>query len=113
MENDARKALYKKYKMVINIKNHGVDTTLISTGFIMAGVGMTVPIMLSKEIMAIVCGTMGLSDKLMRRKLMSKAQKHYEIKTLADSKLNYFKIIIPKALNDGQIIGTGIYNGSW
>ena len=41
--------------------------------------------------------------KLVRRKLMSKAQKHYEIKIIGDSKLNSVKNLISKALNDGQI----------
>ena len=52
-ERDARKALYKKYKRGINITD-GVDTTLISAGVIMAGVGLTVPLMLPLEIIAIV-----------------------------------------------------------
>ena len=39
----------------------------------------------------------------MRSKLISKAQKHYEIKTLGERKLNSVKILISKALNDGQI----------
>ena len=34
---------------------------------------------------------------------MAKAQKHYEIKTLGESKLNSIKGLISKALNDGQI----------
>ena len=34
---------------------------------------------------------------------MSKAQKHYEIKTLRESKLNSVKSLISKALNDEQI----------
>ena len=34
---------------------------------------------------------------------MSKAQKHYEIKTIGESKLNSVKNLISKALNDGQI----------
>ena len=84
-ERDARKALYKKYKRGINITD-GVDTTLISAGVIMAGVGLTVPLMLPLEIIAIVCGCMGVCVKLVRRKLMSKTQKHYEIKTPGESK---------------------------
>ena len=101
-ERDARKALYKKYKRGINITD-GVDTTLISAGVIMAGVGLTVPLMLPLEITAIVCGCMGVCVKLVRRKLMSKTQKHYEIKTLGESKLNSIKDLISKALQDGQI----------
>ena len=34
---------------------------------------------------------------------MSKAQKHYEIKTIGEGKLNTVKNLISKALNDGQI----------
>ena len=101
-ERAARKALYKQYKRGINITD-GVDTALISTSVIMAGVGLTVPALLPIEIVAIVCGCMSVCIKLVRRKLMSKAQKHYEIKTLGVSKLNSIKNLISKALNDGQI----------
>ena len=69
----------------------------------MARVGFAVPIMLFLEITATVCGALCVSMKLMRRKLISKAPKHYEIKTLADSKLNSIKNLISKALNDEQI----------
>ena len=101
-ERDARKALYKKYKRGINITD-GVDTTLISAGLVIAGVGLAAPILLPFEIAAIVFGTVGVSIKIIRRKLMSKAQKHYEIKTIGESKLNLIKNLISKALNDGQI----------
>ena len=49
---------------------------------------MAVPVMLPLDIAAIVCGCMGACVKLVRRKLMSKAQKHSEINTLGESKLN-------------------------
>ena len=61
------------------------DTALISTSVIMAGLGLIVPVMLRLEIVAIVCGCKGACVKLVRRKLMSKAQKHYEIKILGES----------------------------
>ena len=101
-ERDARKALFKKYKKGINITD-GVDTSFISASVIMAGVGLAVPVMLPLEIVAIVCGCMGACVKLLRRKLMAKTQKHYEIKTLGESKLNSIKSLISTALNDGQI----------
>ena len=41
--------------------------------------------------------------KLMRLKLMSKAQKQIEIKTLADNKLKSIKNLNYKALYEGQI----------
>ena len=103
-ERDARKALYKKYKRGINITDGvDVDTALISASVIMTGVGLAVPVILPLEIVAIVCGCMGVCVKLLRRKLMSKTQKHYEIKTLGESKLNSIKSLISTALNDGQI----------
>ena len=101
-ERDARKALYKKYKRRMNATD-GVDTALISTSVVMAGVGLAVPVLLPLEIAAILCGCAGVFVKLVRRKLASKAQKHYEIKTLGESKLNFIKNLISKALNDGQI----------
>ena len=48
----------------------------------MASIELAVPVMLPLEIVAIVCGCMGVCVKLLRRNLMSKTQKHYEIKTL-------------------------------
>ena len=101
-ERDVRKALYKKYNRAINFTD-SIDTTLISASVIMAGIGLAVPAMLPLQIAAIVCGCMGACVKLVRRKLMSKAQKHYEIKTIGESKLNSVKNLISKALNDGQI----------
>ena len=46
---------------------------------------------------------MGFWIKIVRRKLMSKAQKHGKIKVIADSKINSIKDLISKALQDGQI----------
>ena len=99
-ERDVRKGLYKKYNRAINFTD-SIDTTLISASVIMAGIGLAVPAMLPLEIAAIVCGCMGACVKLVRRKLMSKAQKHYGIKTIGE--LNSVKNLISKALNDGQI----------
>ena len=101
-DRDVRKPLYKKYNRAINFTD-AIDTTLISASVIMAGIGLAVPVMLPLEIAAIVCGCMGACVKLVRRKLMSKAQKHFEIKTFGESKLNSVKNLISKALNDGQI----------
>ena len=96
-ERDMRKSLYKKNKRSINITD-GVDTGLIS-----ASVGITVPIMLPLEIAAVVCGGLGMCVKLIRRKLMTKTQKHCNVQTIAESKLNSIKDIVSKALQDGEI----------
>ena len=101
-ERDMRKSLYKKYKRSINITD-GVDTGLISASVILAGVGITVPIMLPLEIAAVVCGGLGMCVKLIRRKLMTKTQKHCNVQTIAESKLNSIKDIVSKALQDGEI----------
>lgn len=101
-EKNIRKALYKKYKRGINITD-GVDTTLISSSVIIATVGITIPILLPLQIVAAVCGGLGICVKLIRRRLTTKSKKHYEIKTIADSKLNSIKDLISKSLTDGQI----------
>ena len=101
-ERDMRKSLYKKYKRGINITD-GVDTGLISVSVILASVGITVPIMLPLEIAAVVCGGLGMCVKLIRRKLMTKTQKHCNVQTIAESKLNSIKDIVSKALQDGEI----------
>ena len=89
--------MYKKYKREINLTD-GVDIVLISTSVIMAGIGLAVPVMQPLEIAAIVyvCGCMDACVKLVRRKLMSKAQKHHAIKTLGESKVNSVKTLISK-----------------
>ena len=51
-----------------------------------------------------MCGIAGVCVKfIIRRRLYSKAQKHYEIKTFPDGKLNSVKDLISKEMNDGQI----------
>ena len=93
-------------KHCIRSTKKGINTTdgvFISTSIIMGGVGLAVPALLPIEIVAIACGCIGVCIKLVRRKLMTKAQKHYEKKTLGESKLNSIKGLISKALNDGQI----------
>ena len=101
-ERDMRKSLYKKYKRSINITD-GVDTGLISASVILASVGITVPIMLPLEIAAVVCGGLGMCVKLIRRKLMTKTQKHCNVQTIAESKLNSIKDIVSKGIKDGEI----------
>ena len=101
-ERDMRKSLYKKYKRGINITD-GVDTGLISASVILGSVTITVPIMLPLEIAAVVCGGLGMCVKLIRRKLMTKTQKHCYVQTIAESKLNSIKDIVSKALQDGEI----------
>ncbi|CAG2202794.1 unnamed protein product [Mytilus edulis] len=101
-ERDKRKSLYKKYKRGVNVTD-GVDTSLISTSVVLAGIGIAFPILLPIQIAAVVCGSLGGLVKLIRRKLTTKSKKHYEIKTMAECKLNSIKDLISKSLTDGQI----------
>ena len=101
-ERESRKGLYKKYKRWVNVMD-GVDTTLISASVILAGIGIAIPVLLPLQIAAIACGSVGGLVKLVRRKLTMKSKKHYEIKTIADSKLNSIKDLISKSLTDGKI----------
>ena len=101
-ERDVRKTLYKKYKRAINV-SEGVDTAFMASSVIIAGIGLSIPILLPLEIAAFACGTLGMCVRLTSRGLKSKAKKHYEIKTIADSKLNTIKDFISNALSDGQI----------
>ena len=101
-ERDTRQALYKKYKKGINLSD-GIDTTLISGSIIIGGIGIAIPLLLPLEVGAAVVGITGICVKFIRRRLHIKAMKHYEIKTLAESKLNSVKDIVSKALQDGKI----------
>ena len=104
-ESEIRKSLYKKYKRGINITD-GVDTLLISSSVILAGIGIAIPVLLPIQITAAVCGSIGVCIKLIRRRLTTKSNKHYKIKTIADSKLNSIKDLISKSLSDGKISET-------
>ena len=101
-ERDIRKSLNKKYKRGINITD-GVDTTLISASVILASVSVAFPIIFPLEIIAAACGGLGVCIKIIRRKLMSKSKKHFNIQTIAETKLNSISDIISKSLEDGTI----------
>ena len=81
LEKDARNYLYKKYKRGVNLTDK-FDTVLLSASVIMAGIGLTVPVMLPLEIVSIVCRCRGACVKLMSSKLMSKAQNTMRLKLL-------------------------------
>ena len=52
--------------------------------------------MLPLEIAAVVCGGLGMCVKLIRRKLTTKTQKHCNVQTIAESKLNSIKDIVSR-----------------
>ena len=108
-EREKRSSLYKKYKRGVNTVN-GVDTALVtvSVGMGVGGVGLlttiiAAPVVLGLEIAALACGLLGVAGKFVSRLLLVKAQKHDEIRVLADSKLNTISDHVSTALIDGEI----------
>ena len=65
---------------------------MIAASVVLAGIGLAVPVILPLEIVEIVCGCMGACVKLVRRKLMSKAQKTMRLKLLEKVSLILLKI---------------------
>ena len=101
-ERDNRKDLYKRYNRWVNVTD-GVDTTLITGSIAMAGVGFGIPFAMPIQVVAMIGGVLGFGIKLIRRRLLTKSRKHYEIRAMAEAKLNSIKNLISKALTDGQI----------
>jgi hypothetical protein len=108
-EGAARAGLYKKYRRSVNILD-GIDIWASATGVILGGVGTgllvtivavpAVPIILG---VAAGCGLASAGTKVATRRLRAKAQKHDQIRVLAESKLNSISDLVSKALEDGAI----------
>ena len=101
--------MHKKYRRGINILD-GFDTALltacIETGISGVGLLSTViaaPVVLGLEIAALSCGVLGVTGKFVGRRLAVKANKHDEIRVLAESKLNTITDHVSRALMDGII----------
>jgi hypothetical protein len=108
-EIDVRRALYKKYRRGINAVD-GVDTALVAASLGMGAAGVALlttivaaPIVLGLEIAAVACGLAGMAGKFVGRRLLVKAQKHDEVRVLAEAKLNTISSHISQALRDDQI----------
>ena len=108
-ERDFRASMYKKYRRGGNVVDE-IDTALsvTSVGLAASGVGLlstiiAVPVALSLQAGAIVCGLLGAGGKLVGRRLQAKARKHDLIHGLAESKLNTIADRISVALKDDNI----------
>ena len=106
-ERDARCVMYKKYKRGINVID-GVDTAMAcaSLGLGASGIGLlttviAAPVVIGLEVAAGACALVGIAGKFIGRKLRVKAQKHSQIRMLAESKLNTVSDHISMALRDG------------
>jgi hypothetical protein len=104
-----RRSLNKKYSKaskILNVTEVGLTTASIGMGSVGIGLLATViaaPITLGLEIAAIVAGSSSVLCKVINRKLIKKAQKHKEIKILAQAKLNTILDLISKAISDNKI----------
>jgi len=61
------------------------------------------PVLFRLEIAALTCGILGLAGKFVGRRLAVKAQKHDEVRILAESKLNTIADHVSTSLLDGKI----------
>jgi hypothetical protein len=104
-----RRSLNKKYSKaskIVNVTEVGLTTASIGMGSVGIGLLATViaaPVALGMEIAAIIAGSSSVLCKVINRKLIKKAQKHKEIKILAQAKLNTILDLISKAINDNKI----------
>ena len=106
-ERDARCVMYKKYKRGLNVTD-GLDTAMAcaSLGLGASGIGLlttviAAPVVIGLEAAAGVCALVGIAGKFIGRKLWVKAEKHSQIRMLAESKLNSVSDHISMALRDG------------
>ena len=109
IEKNNREKTYKKYKKVIKTFSYTETITELvgvaagSVGIAALVGGVTTPIGLLLEGIAIVCGGGTLITKYVNSKLRSKVKKHEDIRILAESKLNTINDIISCAIEDGNI----------
>ncbi|KAL4231749.1 hypothetical protein ACF0H5_009325 [Mactra antiquata] len=102
-ERDVRKGLYKKYKRAYNIIDwlgSFLGVASMGVGAVSIGLPILLPILGTTSL---VCVGLATPLAFVRRKLQSKSKKHYEIKTIAESKLNSIKNLVSKSLADGQL----------
>ena len=87
--------MYKKYRRGANVAD-GIDTALLSVtsvGLTAFGVGLLSTIIASPVTIGIgagtiMCGLLGAGGKFISQRLQAKAEKHDQIRVLAESKLN-------------------------
>lgn len=99
-ERDKREALSKKYHRAVKVVG-GIDSTLVATsiGLGVAGIGVLSIIIGTPVVIAME----SIIGSQVNKKLSLKAEKHGNIKTLADAKLNMISDHISKALKDDMI----------
>ena len=108
-ERERRVTSYKKYRRGVKAL-YIVDIILlvISMATGVGGVGLlstivAVPVVLGLEITALVCGVATVIAKIILTRLEGKAQKHDEIRVLAEAKHDSIRDLVSKALVDGAV----------
>jgi len=108
-ERDKREHMSKKYHRAVKIIA-GVDTALVVSSIGMGAAGIAVlstivsaPIAMVMEGTAMVIGFASIIGTHVNKKLSLKAEKHEQIKTLANAKLSTISDHISKALMDNHI----------
>ena len=108
-ERDKRQTLSKKYHRVFNTISY-IYTGLItvSMGLGVSGIGLlstiiAAPVVVAMEAAALGIGLLTIGGSFINKKLSSKAEKHLQIKIMAESSLATIQDLISKALIDDYI----------
>ena len=108
-ERDKRAVLNTKYRKgvrIINVLDTISDLVALASGAATIAVLSTIiaaPIAVALQALAVGAGVFSVIGRVVNRKLTLKAEKHRQIKTLAEAKLNSISDYVSKALEDGYI----------
>jgi len=108
-ERDKRAVLNTKYRKgvrIINVVDTISDLVALASGAATIAVLSTIiaaPIAVALQGLAVGAGMFSVIGRVVNRKLTLKSEKHRQIKTLAEAKLNTITDYVSKALEDGYI----------
>jgi len=108
-ERDKRAGLNEKYRKgvrFINVVDGISDLVVLGSSASAIAVLSTIvaaPIAVALQVVAVGAGVFSMVGRVVNRKLTLKAEKHGQIKTLAEAKLNTISDYVSKALEDDYI----------
>ena len=97
---------YRKGVRIINVVDTISDLVALASGAATITVLSTIvaaPIAVALQALAVGAGVFSVIGRVVNRKLTLKSEKHGQIKTLAEAKLNTISDYVSKALEDGYI----------
>src|SRR5688572_21444914 len=97
---------YRKGVRIINVVDTISDLVALASGAATITVLSTIvaaPIAVALQALAVGAGVFSVIGRVVNRKLTLKSEKHRQIKTLAEAKLNTITDYVSKALEDGYI----------